>query len=228
MPLGIVSGLALEARRLGRARAASNTETIVATGAGESAARAAERLVASGAEALMSFGLAGALNPELVSGDLVVAARIVEVTGASHDCDEGWRAHLVAALRQAGVTSRVGALLGSDVVVAEPEEKVACHLESGAQAIDTESHHVARTAAAAGLPFAALRVIVDPQQYRIPASALVAYGDDGVLRPLTLAVEIMRRPTDLPALLALARRSRTALRSLGRVGGLGAGLALPL
>ena len=228
MPLGIVSGLGLEARRLGRGGAASNTEILTATGAGEGAARAAESLVASGAEALMSFGLAGALNPELVSGDLVVAARIVEATGASYDCDEGWRAHLVGALRQAGVTSRVGALLGSDTVVSEPEEKVACHLESGAQAIDTESHHVARTAAAAGLPFAALRVIVDPQQYRIPASALVAYGDDGVLRPLTLAVEIMRRPTDLPALLALARRSRTALRSLGRVGGLGAGLVLPL
>ena len=41
-------------------------------------------------------------------------------------------------------------------------------------------------------------------------AALVAYGDDGTRPPLALAVEAMRRPAEWPALIALARRSRTA------------------
>ncbi len=228
MRLGIVAGLALEAHRLGLPDKTPTSEFLVASGAGEAAAAAAAKLLAAGAEALLSFGLAGALDPELEPGHLVVAVRVRTADGAGYDCNAAWRDQLASEARLIGIQTRVGSLLGTTAVVSEPEEKAALNLEHGTIAVDTESHHVAEAAAGAGRPFAALRVIVDAQQYRLPAAALAAYDADGRLRPSALAMEILRRPAELPAMLGLARRSRIALSSLGRIGRRGARLLPPV
>ena len=63
---------------------------------------------------------------------------------------------------------------------------------------------------------AVLRVIVDPADRVIPASVLGALDDRGKTRPLALIGALLRRPADIPAVLALARDHAAARKSLRR------------
>ena len=80
--------------------------------------------------------------------------------------------------------------------------------------VDMESHRVARAAADADVLFAVLRVVLDPADLAIPASALGGLGPDGRTRPMAVLRALARRPRDLPALIGLAWRTRRALRVL--------------
>ena len=57
--------------------------------------------------------------------------------------------------------------------------KPRCDLETGAVAVDMESHIAAAYAAEAGLPFAALRVVSDPAGRALPALAMAAIKPNG-------------------------------------------------
>jgi hypothetical protein len=87
-----------------------------------------------------------------------------------------------------------------------------------------ESHAVA--SAAAGRPFGALRVIVDPAQRAIPPSVLAALTPDGSIRHLTLLAGLLARPREFVSMLALASDNvsastglRTAARAVGEAFG---------
>src|SRR6185437_7789410 len=93
--LGIVTGLAFEAEIL---RPFAGTGLRVrAAGLAPGAARAtAEALIAEGAQALMSFGIAGGLHPELTAGHVIVGAGVCgERTIIGH---ENWAAQLESLL----------------------------------------------------------------------------------------------------------------------------------
>src|SRR3981189_2120663 len=118
---------------------------------------------------VMSFGVAGGLDPTLKSGDVVVATEVLAG-------DTRWLAGL--ALNEEMIASvalgrrRVvrGGFGGVEEVVAARSVKAALHLETGAAAVDMESHIAAAYAAEAGLPFAALRVILAPATRAPPAT----------------------------------------------------------
>lgn len=201
--VGIVCGLASEAAAIGVRAAVSGASA-------EAAGREAARLAAEGAVALLSVGLAGALAPGLRPGDLLVPARVVERGGRAHAADAG----LAAAL---GLAFEAQALLGSDELVADVAEKAALHAATGAVAVDMESHAVARAAAAVGLPFLAIRAIADPADAAIPPVARASVGADGRVRVAATLRALLRRPQDLPALLALGRASAAAHARLRRL-----------
>ena len=73
-----------------------------------------------------------------------------------------------------------GGLAGVEEVVVAQASKAALHSETGAAAVDMESHIAAAYAAEADLPFAALRVISDPADRALPA--LRAQGDQAERR----------------------------------------------
>src|SRR5712671_6734446 len=111
--------------------------------------------------AVISFGVAGGLDPSLKSGDVVVATEVMAG-------DSRWLAGLALSeelIAGSGLGRRrvvQGGLAGVEKVVAAQAGKAALHLETGAIAVDMESHIAAAYAAEAGLPFAALRVVSDP------------------------------------------------------------------
>ncbi len=198
--LGIVTGLreeALLAEPLGLVAVGGGTEP--------GAERAAERLVSRGVTALLSFGVAGGLDPALAAGALVVPARVVAADGQ-------WRAHppLVAAL--GGPTA--SAVWAESRPVASAVEKSALLAASGAVAVDIESGAVARVAARAGLKFAVLRAICDPAQRNLPRAALVATREDGGVAAGPLAAALLARPWEIAGLLLLAREMGAAKRAL--------------
>ncbi len=218
---GVVAALTSEARALGPVkrgggRLVLNDGTLVAvSGMGAAAADAARSLVEDGATALVSWGMAGALDPGLEAGDVFLPSEVVTADGTSFTTARRWREPLAASL---GAQRRVagGTLLTSSRAIDTVSAKQAAFLRTGAAAVDMESSLVAQVAALHGIPFIAVRVIVDTAADAVP-SAVLAASDGGQVRLWRLLWGLLVSPADLAPLLRLARRYRVATRSLAAV-----------
>jgi adenosylhomocysteine nucleosidase len=166
---------------------------------------------ASTAECLVSFGIAGALSPDLRPGDVVLSTEVV-------DADRRWlssdslQPHIAELLEQIGAIE--GPVLGAQMVLATQQDKRRAWQETGAIAVDLESVVVARASAALGIPFIVLRAIADPAARGLPPAALVPLRPDGKPAVGQVLASVMRRPQQLPTLLGVAREARQALAAL--------------
>ncbi len=184
------------------------TRTLVS---GADPERLAALLAAEGEDvtAVLSFGIAGGLDPMLQPGDLVAATRIRASAGA-------WPADMAWAARLARITAaRLGVLAGANLAATDAAAKKALRAMTGALAVDMESQVAAAFAARRSLPFAALRAVADTAEEVLPQAALVGLTADGRPAPLRVLLALARRPSDLKPLRAVAARSRTALEALG-------------
>ena len=222
--IGIVSALAAEARTLGPAarqgaelRRLADGALLAVSGIGEgAAAAAARRLVLAGATALVSFGMAGGLDPTLICGAVLLPEEVVARNGAAVSATAAeWRQRLRAAL-PASCIACGGRLLTSERPLASPQAKAAAWREWRAAAVDMESAAIAQVARQAGLPFIALRVIVDTASDRLPAAVIAASGG-GQLRLGRLLAALLRAPADIGGLIRLSARYRIAMRVLAAV-----------
>lgn len=199
--LALLVGFAAEARvaRL------SGWRVAVGGGTTEGAARAAWGLIDGGATGIVSFGLAGGLDPKLPAGALVVAHEVAA---------EGriWPTDPELSKRLGGVTGHV--CLGLNHVVVSIAEKRRLRRDTGAAVVDMESGAVAAIAAAAGVPFAVLRAVCDPADRALPPAALVALDNKGRLGATRLALSVLSSPVQLGALCGLARDAALARRAL--------------
>lgn len=171
-------------------------------------------LLANGADALISFGFAGAASPQWKAGDIVVAGLVVAPDGTEYRPEPGLSLLISGALEKAGIASRPGTVVGVDRVIASASDKQRLAGAHAAATIDMESHAMAQ--AAQGRPFAVLRVVLDPADRSIPASVLGALDKKGAIRPLALIGALLRAPGEIAGLLALARDHAAAQRSLRR------------
>jgi adenosylhomocysteine nucleosidase len=168
----------------------------------------AERLLAEGAEGLLSFGIAGGLDPALRSGDLLVG-ETVQWEGERFAADAAWATHLLSSIPG----TRKGIVAAVSRIAATPEAKRALY-EGGASVVDMESGAMARVAAAAGKPFAVLRAVADPAQRGLPRSVFVGLAPDGSARPLAVMGALCKRPWELPGLIRVGMDSQAALSAL--------------
>jgi adenosylhomocysteine nucleosidase len=199
--IGIVTGLAAEAR------IARCLGWRVAIGGGTAlgACGAARGLIEQGATALVSFGLAGGLDPALTAGALLVPEAVL-AGGTRLRTDPSLSAWL------GGPTGQC--LLGTDRVATSVGDKSRLWAQTGCAALDLESGPVAEFAAASGLPFAVLRAVCDPAVISLPPAALAALSQDGRIGPIRVAASLARVPGQIPALLQLARAAARARRAL--------------
>jgi hopanoid-associated phosphorylase len=162
---------------------------------------------------VISFGVAGGLDPALKSGDVVVATEVLAG-------DARWLAGLPLneeLIASVGLGSRRivrGRLAGAEQVVVARQTKAALHLETGAAAVDMESHIAADYAAKARLPFAALRVISDPATRALPPLAMTAIKPNGDIDLRKVLGGIARNPMTLLDLVSTGIDFNRALRSL--------------
>jgi adenosylhomocysteine nucleosidase len=214
--IGVVTGLRAEARCL----RGLDVRIACSGGSAERARSEAERLVAEGAAALVSCGLAGGLVAEFRPGDLLLADSVRSTGLASWSVEPIWRERVYARLSAGGLEPKSGALVGSDHIVATASDKRALFEATGAVAVDMESHAVAAVATAAGLPFLVLRSVADPHDRVIPQVAREALRPDGRVRLRATLGGVIRQPGNLLELLRLGRESGAALATLRRAAAL--------
>jgi adenosylhomocysteine nucleosidase len=225
--LGVVCALRSEARHLGRSferhaglQSLPDGTLIAISGMGLAAAAAGTaRLLAAGAGALMSFGMAGGLDPTLAAGCLFLPSAVSSPAGARFACHPAWHGELARALAPA-VTP--GHLATVHAPLASVADKAALRQATGARAVDMESSAVAELAQRHALPFIAVRVIIDDAQEELPAAIAAATGGDGQVAGWRVFMHLLRHPGEAAAVMRLARAYAAANATLARVAASGA------
>lgn len=195
MKVLIATGLTREAQLM------AGPGTIVIAG-GSDGRRLELELDAAAADAglIVSSGLAGALDPELAVGDIVLDGP----------------AALVEQLRTSLPEAHVGPVLGSGVAVGSIAAKAEAG-RSGAIAVDMESHIARRVAERRGLPCLVARVISDRADHALPPAALAGMKRDGGVAVGAVLTSLVLHPRQFPTLIRTARDARTAMRALSRL-----------
>ena len=183
-------------------------------GAPGGAVVATQTLIACGVQGLISFGLAGGLDPDLRPGAVICPSNVL--SGADR-----LRADASLAAQFGGLTDHV--LLDAPEIVATAADKRRLYAMSHAHAVDLESGAVARSASAHGLPFLVLRAICDPAERTLPPAAMIAVERKGSIGLLPVLRSVLRQPGQIPDLLVLARDAASARRALVRLVGKSSG-----
>jgi len=212
-----VTSLALEAR------IALGPGVSVICSQGPRLAAHLEAAIKRGVSGIISFGIAGGLAPGLVAGQWVAAAAI-KTAQQRFPTDWAWTRCLLERLPGAVHAN----IVGIDAPVADPADKRLLHAQTGAAAVDTESHVAARIAATHLVPFVACRAIIDAADRRLPPAALVGLRPDGTANVGAVFGSVIEQPSQLPTLVRTALDAwiaRAALYRGRRM--LGAGLGFP-
>jgi len=181
----------------------------VLCGGGDPAGLAAALAVElPGAAGIVSFGMAGALDPALRIGDWVIGEEVVAERPVT--CNSDWIAALANALPQA----RFGPVLGGDTLISKATSKAALFSTTGAVCADMESHVAAAAAARTGLPLAVLRCISDEAEDDLPPVVGVAMAPGGKLAPGAILASLAGYPGQLPALFRTLSRFNRAYRAI--------------
>jgi len=172
-------------------RAARRPVDVVRTGMGPCRSeQALPRLTAAPARALAVVGFCGALDDTLGHGELVVAGELRDPEGGVIPC--AGAQELVAEFALAGLAARVGTIASARrLVVGAARGRLA---QEGAIAVDMESAWLAP--AAAGRPFAVVRVVVDTPEREVHRPLATAGGilrASAVLRRAVRPLEVWAR-----------------------------------
>jgi adenosylhomocysteine nucleosidase len=223
LPILVVTGLAKEMRL-----AEGPGLTAIASGGDTQRLRKAlaDRL-APGCRAVLSFGIAGGLDPGLTAGDVVIATGII-AEGKRWPAHSALAESFAAALTAGGVKVRRADIAGVDAPVIDAPSKARMHAATGAAAVDMESHVASEFAARHGLVFAALRIVCDPATRSMPAAVANALRPDGGIDHFAIVADLVKRPRELANLSRLAGEARQSFRALSRCRDLlGVGRGLP-
>ncbi|MSQ13047.1 MAG: hypothetical protein EXR47_02675 [Dehalococcoidia bacterium] len=195
------------------------TSVVVAVvGVGQQAAKAAaDRLLAAErASALVSVGFAGGLDPMLRAGNVVLAERIQAwragaggTRSIAPDPSLLGLAERVAGAR--GLRIQKGGWLTVESAVTSREEKGRLWQETGALVVEMESYWLGEAAERAGVPFLAVRTILDTARAALPRAVRTTTGSPSAA---SVMAALVRRPQDVPAVLGLARSMAVARRNL--------------
>lgn len=215
--IGIITGLAFEAKLVSKVsqelKWGAEAPEVRCIGMGGAGARAAaDELAGGGVQGLVSFGVAGGLDPALKSGTLVVPETVADETGSTWPADAAWRERTLASLVDGPATAGGTVLAGANLL-ATVVAKQAAHLKSGAVAADMESAAIAAAAQANGLRFLVLRAVSDEADAALPPAA-GAMGGSGQLSVGRLLASLAKHPLQVPALIRLGAQTRRACDAL--------------
>jgi adenosylhomocysteine nucleosidase len=160
---------------------------------------------------VVSFGVAGGLDVALLSGTLLMPAAVITSDNAMVETDTQWRQEVSAALLAKPPATLQ---MGVDHPVTNPKDKERLFREYGTHAVDMESHVIAHYAKDRGLPCIVLRAVADTANDTIPEAALAGLDETGNVVPFRVIRRLAPNPSQLPALLQLARASKAAMKSL--------------
>lgn len=173
---------------------------------------------------LISIGFAGGLQPDLHTGDVVLAQRIQSYSAPSGNLPAAFtdpitptpRLLQVAAQAAFPPTSTVyrGALLSARAVVAAAAQKQRLGQLSKALAVDMEAHSIGRVAVQRQLPFVSLKTVFDAYDDDIALSLTQCTTPTGSLKLASLVSTLLFHPALLADLPRLRRKAKIATQHL--------------
>jgi len=213
---------AARAERIGEFRAVRGTLAarsihLIQAGIGPlRAGRAAQALLDRGpCHGIWSLGFAGGLAAGLARGDLVCAdCLLCEMPQGCARHRSAAAEALAAALGAAGLRAQRGPVLTVAAPLRTAAAKRAAHERTGAVAVEMEAFGVAEAALARGVPWAALKVILDGAQDPLPELTARCTTPQGDLSPRGLAGALLAGGGTFGALWRLGRAAEVARHRL--------------
>ena len=168
-------------------------------------------------ETLAVAGLAGALEPNLKTGDIVVydlcrdrRDSVTEERAQVH-CDKPLTEFLHKRFQAASLRSFHGTGITVSRIITDAEDKLRLGKLHGALAVDMESYDVLRVAAEFSLPAVAIRVISDEADHDLPDFNYAAEAS-GKMNYQRMTIAMFRRPVASLRFLANLKTVMNALR----------------
>ncbi len=144
---------------------------------------------------IIMAGLAGALDPALRIGEVVVD-------------DPG-------ALVPQKLSLRRGRILTAERIVATSEEKAKLFAETGAAAVDMEQADVQKLAKRRGVGFIGVRAISDTADEAVNPKILSMVDEIGRPKPMAMAAALMSDPDLVKQVIRLGKNAKVACGRLG-------------
>ena len=239
MSLAILAALDAEARALGRTlsqvaasasdanvfegRVAGQRVVVGAGGVGRAPTEAMARLLLQThrPQVMLVAGVAGALDPGLARVQTVISPRVLHCRGSGHDgsdgavdevrCDERLAEAAAHSLRKAGVACALSDCATIDAALITVSEKAKAWDRLDAGVVDMEAYWAGLAAREHGVPFLAIRVVLDRACERLPAFTRDWHGPEDSPK---LVRRWLLRPWEVLEALLLQRRLAQALRAL--------------
>lgn len=158
-------------------------------------------------DGVLLVGVAGGVDPELETGDLLLADRHALQNGASQGAGQAIRpdADMLQSAQKAALELSVpifsGGSLTVDHLVAEPHERESLRTEYQVYCVNMEDYRAAEAAQNAGVPFLSVRVVLDTASQRLPGYL------PGLARSrYKVVTKILLMPWRIPTMLRLKRQ----------------------
>lgn len=164
--------------------------------------------------ALISIGYAGAVQPELNIGDLVIANTIIEEKEkGEYSPDSDWLNRAKAVPSPDGFKAVVGGLLTVDSVIHDSISKQELGKNYSVQAVEMETSAIAKVAEEKEVPLLSLRVISDRlDQELLDSSSFL--GSDGEISTLKAGWYVLTHPGSIKRALSLRTQTQIATQAL--------------
>ena len=191
---------------------------ILLTGMGKANAAQSIRaaLAANRPSLVLTCGFAGGLNPQLVTGDVVV--EISRSRGDEAQTEKELETpHVVSYEKLISAGAREGKFHCADKVAVTAEEKWALWQTTGADAVEMESEIIREICREQKIPSATVRVILDTAGEDLPLDFNALMTPDLQMDFGKLALSILKSPGKIGALMRLQKQSRAAARKLAEV-----------
>ncbi len=182
----------------------------------DAASQAAEKLLDLNINALISWGVAGALDPTLESGDLIIANSIIS-GDKNNPTTAKWQKELLAFFSGKVQKALNADIYSSSEVCATIEDKKILFGKTNTIAVDMESAAITDTAMKNNLDFVVIRSIADKNDMPIP-EAVLKYTDS-LGNPIILKFigSCLSKPGQIRELLILARCYKKAIKTLNNI-----------
>jgi adenosylhomocysteine nucleosidase len=213
--------LALDGLHGFRAEVGGKEFAVVGHGIGHNRATETARrtfdLIAN-AELVIGTGVVGALSGGLKPGDLVLCDRTIMIHSDGRVGEQiiaisaGHLDQIGRSLAKAGIAYSTGAILTSHRVLATGAEKRRAKESTGAIAVDMETAAIAAEAVARGLPFVAIRAVLDEVDDEIFGAEMA--DEEGKVKPLAATSFLLRNPATMLKLPRMMRNLSRATASI--------------
>ena len=217
--LKTVSGLKatnIDSTKVYSGTSAGKDIVVIASGVGpEQALRSTQTLLGSmKPDAVIISGVGGGISPDLTPGCTIVARQVQYWSGSAVDGDAfECSRDMVEKARTLLKTQKGQFFTGPTLSSAEPlirrQQKRVAFWSTGGQSVDSESYWIAKTVAAAGIPFINIRFVLDTASDNLPSwvGSVKRADDSGISQALT-------HPLDWPKLPFLGLKRRAAIKSM--------------
>jgi adenosylhomocysteine nucleosidase len=182
----------------------------------ESSSTAVKKCLDFNIDGLISWGVAGALEPSLNSGDIVFAETIIN-QDKTYPTSDDWKNKLLDHFSKTDFKILNANIASSLEICATATDKNRLLNKTGAIAVDMESAAIADIAIKHELDFLVIRAIADEANTSIPEAVLKFTDNLGKPEIFNFVSSCISKPTQIREITKLAKSYKIALNTLSHI-----------